>query len=138
MGAVAHAKQQYGDALRYYQESMDIVVELAGTRERDDVADLLFSLATVTHAAGWCDRAQQLYEDSLRIKEKLRGTRDHPQVAVVLYGLGSIAQSQGRTNDAVGHFQEALGILQKCDPDHAYVPFLRRSLQGIKGKAGES
>ncbi|CAK9106462.1 Kinesin light chain (KLC) [Durusdinium trenchii] len=95
-------------ALRYYEEALDIVEEKSGDRH-PLVATTLNNIAIMHNAQGMYDDALRFYEEALEIAQENHGNR-HPGVATTLNNIGGVYKAQGKYDKALGYLKKALEI----------------------------
>ncbi len=105
----------YGQARRFYQESLRISEELG---DRAGVARILQNLGVLAQTIGRYDEALSLYRESLHISEQLG---DLQGKAATLHAMAGILAVRGDLEGAMGLYREALAI--------------QESLGDLRGKA---
>ena len=109
-----------------YTRSRECFFSCLQTRQRllgqdhEEVAIVLYNIATVLMETGEEDRATSFYEETLRIERNILGP-DHDDVILTLQHMGLVAQKQGDFDSSIAYFSEALVGLRKKDKNKANV-----------------
>ena len=104
LGNIHYQQGRYDDAIKLYQESMNIKEELG---DRGGIAKVLHQLGNIHYQQGRYDDAVKLYQKSMNIKEELG---DKSGTAKALHQLGMIHEVQGRFEEAVKLYQDSMRI----------------------------
>lgn len=94
-------------ALESYAQSLKYTVHVLGTAEHENVAKILYHMATAHHARGELDQAYTAFRDVWRISTAVLGDEE---VAESLFQMGRVKRDLGCYRCAVGIFREALKI----------------------------
>ncbi len=90
LGMLAHNRGEYAEALRFYQDSLNI--KKAPPGDKVGAARTLHELGRLAQHRGDFAEAGRFFEESLALKRQLR---DEAGIATTLYNLGHIALEQG-------------------------------------------
>jgi tetratricopeptide (TPR) repeat protein len=92
------------DALRYYQESLDIKKRLG---DKLGIADSLQAIAQAQADQGKMDLALKGYQDALKLRREIG---DNKGIGDTLIDLGTLQNDRGQYDDALKAYKEALQI----------------------------
>ena len=116
--ADAHVAQ-YDRAIEYYRQ---LLVDYDKRRQRSDVADTLFNIASTLEAKGDFRAAELHYRRALASFQKLGQPKD---VAFTKRALGSALMKQGRAPEALPLLDEALRFYDRAH-DAENIAFVRQ------------
>ncbi len=108
LGSIAYFRAEYGRAVAYYEESLEIWRELG---EKRRISMCLNNLGNVGWYRGEFDVAKQFYRESLALDRELG---DEIAAAKVLGNLGSLATQEGNGDEAWRLLTESLTMLRKA------------------------
>jgi tetratricopeptide (TPR) repeat protein len=111
LALVYYAQGKYDEAIKLYQEALEIAKKTIGT-EHSEYATRLHNLAYVYYIQGKYQETIKLYQEVLEIDKKTIGT-EHPDYAKCLNNFASVYQAQGKYDKAIKLYQEALEIDKK-------------------------
>ena len=103
---------KFNDALKYYNESLEITKKNSSSAENLDVARILNRIGLILNKQGKFNEALKYYQSSLDIRRKVYGTDEHQDVAESLNNIGIVFGSQAK-DDALPYYQSSLDIRKK-------------------------
>jgi len=104
LGVLAQARGDYGEAERFYRQSLAIDEELGN---RAGIANIYHQLGLLAHDRGDHGEAERLYRQALAIAEELG---DRSGVSVICHQLGVLAQARGDYGEAERLYRQSLAI----------------------------
>jgi CHAT domain-containing protein/Tfp pilus assembly protein PilF len=142
MGLALRDQGEYGRALGYYQQALDMTRHLYPESQypqgHPHLATSLTNVGSVLHAQGEYGRALGYYQQALDMRRKLypesKYPQGHPDLAGSLNRLGDVLDSQGEYGRALGYLQQALDMRRKLYPEGKYPqghPDLAQSLNNL-------
>ncbi|KAI9190743.1 uncharacterized protein BJ171DRAFT_590976 [Polychytrium aggregatum] len=111
MAVLYSALGRHEDALKYFEEAIDLLSNLFGTRRNLAVARIIGNAGDSLRNLGRLPEAAAHMQESLDIMIESIGTREHPLVATTLNGLAGILQDQGRFKESFELYQEAYDLM---------------------------
>jgi serine/threonine-protein kinase len=123
VGRVLHLMGKLDEAEPYYQNGLDIYIDLYG-EEHDAVAQSLAHLGGFMSHTGRLDQAEALHQRSLEIRRTLHGN-DHLTTIESMINLGAVRQNRGKNEAAIEMLDEALALnvrlLGPLHRDNAFI-----------------
>jgi tetratricopeptide (TPR) repeat protein len=134
MAKIHHQKNEYDEALKLYNESLDIAKE-AGYY--DGIARALHNIGLIHYIKNEYDEALKLYNESLDIARKM-GIQD--MVSKTLHEIAIIHQTKGQYDEALKLYNESLDIARKMGDRHSIERELHSKgiIHSIKGQYDEA
>jgi len=129
-------KQEYHQAIQYYEESTEIYREVAGDHH-PDLLRTLSGLAVAYHRAGNYGRSEQMYNILIDRRITVLG-ESHPQVAVSYHHLAELLKDTGRLEPAVSAIEKADQIMQSLNAPHQFHPDILLSKGKLYELTGET
>lgn len=133
LGIIHFRKQNYDQALEYYQEALPIL-ESAFGGVHIDIAKVLNNLASIHYIKGNQKEALKLCLRSLKIKDLIL-EKPHHDIGETLENLGNICCADNNEMQAADYYQQALDIYNQFLPAKTpiliqllekYIPLLRK------------
>jgi tetratricopeptide (TPR) repeat protein/predicted Ser/Thr protein kinase len=135
LGSVYEAEGKYPEALRSYQEAVDLRRAIAGDQD-PRVAASIANTGVPFYRMGRYAEAQARFEQALEIQKRVLGPQ-HPEVADSLNRVGGSLYEQDRYPEAEKCFRQALEIREAVfAPDHRLVVDSLQNLAGVLDDMG--
>ncbi|HSL43712.1 MAG TPA: tetratricopeptide repeat protein [Anaerolineales bacterium] len=133
LGEIYEVKQEYGQAVNLYRESLAIVQEL---RDITNVSHLYFNVGRALQLAGDNQEAKRYFLDALRQSRQL-GKKAGEVRALV--GLGVIASANGEAERAVYLLTASRSLFAKLGLNFPFTQstWLDRHYEAARGQLGE-
>jgi tetratricopeptide (TPR) repeat protein len=93
IGSVYQSKNDYDEALRYYNQSLDMYRAIYGNINHLDIANSLNNIGSVYDSKNDYDKALRYYNQSLDINRAIHGNINHPDIAVILDNIRRVHSS---------------------------------------------
>jgi len=107
VGRIYHLRQQYDEALQYYEVAL-FSLQAAGDRELEETA--IFNIGAVYNALGQYEQAMSYYEQALVIA---RDIGDRAGEELTLNDMGTLYYKKGQYKQALEYYQQALIIARE-------------------------
>ena len=125
-GLIAYERQNYKDALGYFNKALSLQWNAPGTYR----ADLVEYLAKTYERMGETDKAREEYE---KIPNLTTGRLSYGDIYVKsFYNLGRINEQQGNSAKAIKHYEKFLTLWKDADPGIAEVEDARKRLNELR------
>jgi tetratricopeptide (TPR) repeat protein len=128
LGSLLHARGEYGKALDYLQQALQMRQQLYPKgrypQGHPDLAASLNNLGELLKEQGEYGQALDYCRQALQMRQQLYPTghypQGHPDLAGSLNSLGTLLQHQGDYGQALGYLQQALKMYQQLYPKERY------------------
>ena len=111
-------------ALRCYEKSLNMQLNIYGHTDHPDIASSYNNMAGVYYSQGHYSKALQYHEKSLNTRLAVYQTTSHPDVADSYRWMGDTSMSLSDLSSAVRYYQESLSTLLQFSCDAEKVEFL--------------
>ncbi|CAF1541544.1 unnamed protein product, partial [Didymodactylos carnosus] len=136
IGLVYNDQGQYSQALKYYEQSLEIRLKTLGPNH-SIVAITYNNIGGVYNDQGEYSQALKYYEQSLEIRLKILGP-NHPSVAKTYNNIGTVYKDQGEYSQALKYYEQSLEIdLTTLGPNHPSVAITYNNIGTVYKDQGE-
>ncbi|WP_341789384.1 tetratricopeptide repeat protein [Rickettsia endosymbiont of Polydrusus tereticollis] len=119
-------------AIKQFQESLDILKCIYGEEPNTNVATALLDLGRAYDTQGQYDQAIKCYEESLKMNKLIYQNEPNLNVAGALNNLGAAYDAKGQYDQAINYYKESLKMRKLIYQDQPH-PDVADSLLGLGG-----
>ncbi len=110
LALVYNRVNRYNEALKYFQESIEIKKKTFGTCNNSKIASSLSSMGIVYYRLGKYEKALEIYKKSLSIEQEINVNCVNLNTAVALNNIGMVQCELGNYMKSLNYFNQSLEI----------------------------
>jgi tetratricopeptide (TPR) repeat protein len=110
LALVYNRVNRYNEALKYFQESIEIKEKAFGTYNHSKIASSFSSMGIVYYRLGKYEKALEIYKKSLSIEQEINVNCINLNTAVALNNIGMVQCELGNYMKSLDYFNQSLDI----------------------------